>query len=134
MSPDKRRVLLVDDEPDILKVISKRLELSGFEVLLAVDGPDALAKAKVGHPDVIILDLMLPGVNGLEVCAELKADPRYRQIPIIIFTGKGQEMDERLCREVGADAYINKSRKSAELIEQIEVLLVRSLQANPPPS
>jgi len=128
MPGEKRRILLVDDEPSIVKMVGKRLELAGFEVLVAVDGREALSKAKLGRPDAIILDLMLPNVSGLEVCAELKHDPRYRRIPVIIFTGKGQELDEQLCRECGADAYINKSRRAVELIEQLEAVLERTLQ------
>jgi two-component system alkaline phosphatase synthesis response regulator PhoP len=119
----QRRVLLVDDEPSIIKTVGKRLELAGYEVLTALDGQDGLAKAKVGRPDVIILDLMMPKLSGFEVCNALKADPAYKHIPIIIFTGKGQEMDERLCRELGAEAYISKPHDATTLLEQIEALL-----------
>jgi len=128
MAGERRRVLLVDDEPSIVKVVGKRLELAGFEVLVAMDGREALSKAKLGRPDAIILDLMLPNVSGLEVCAALKGDPTSQRIPVIIFTGKGQELDEKLCRECGADAYISKSHRPAELIEQLEALLGRTLQ------
>ena len=119
----KRRVLLVDDEPSIIKMVGKRLELSGYEVVAALDGEDGLAKARVGRPDVVILDLMLPKMNGMEVCAALKRDPQYRQIPIIIFTARRQEMDEKLCRECGADAYVTKAQQSKALIEQLEAVL-----------
>lgn len=131
MNNGKRRILLVDDEPSIIKVVGKRLELAGFEVVVAVDGQEALAKARLSHPDAIILDLMLPKLSGLEVCAALKEDQRYCRIPVIIFTGKGQEIDETLCRECRADAYINKSRRASELIEQLEALLGRTLQSPP---
>ena len=132
MAPGKRRVLLVDDELGIIKTVGKRLEVAGYEVLTAMDGEDALTKAKLGSPDVIILDLMLPKLSGFEVCAALKKDPRYQQIPIIIFTGKGQEMDERLCRELGANAYISKPNQAKALIEQIEVILSRLSSSSPP--
>ena len=122
---NKRRVLLVDDEPGIVKVVSKRLEHAGFDVMVAMDGQDALTKARLGHPDVILLDLMLPKMSGLEVCAALKQDEQYRKIPIIIFTGKGDAMDEKLCREVGAEAFITKPQGSKALLEQIEILLAR---------
>ncbi len=126
--PDKKiRVLLVDDEPAILKTIGKRLELSGYEVITAADGEEALTKAKFGSPEVIILDLMLSKMNGMEVCATLKQDPQYRHIPIIIFTARGREVDEKLCRECGADAYITKAQHSKVLIEQIDGLLARVL-------
>jgi len=130
MAEARRRILLVDDEPSIIKMIGKALELKGYEVLVAMDGEDGLTKARLGHPDVILLDLMLPKKSGFEVCAALKGDPRYQRIPIIIFTGKGQEMDERLCREIGADAYLSKPHGSKALIEQIEALL----GALPPPA
>lgn len=123
----RRRVLLVDDEASILKLIGRRLELSGYDVITAEDGQDGLAKARVGWPDIIILDLMMPKMSGFEVCAALKKDERYRHIPIIIFTAKGEGMDERLCREIGANAYITKPHKASELIEQIEALLGKLL-------
>ncbi|MBI4598471.1 MAG: response regulator [Candidatus Omnitrophica bacterium] len=131
MAQGKRRVLLVDDEPAIVKTVGKRLEVAGYEVLIAMDGEDALTKARLGQPDVIILDLMLPKRSGYDVCSTLKNDPTYRAIPIIIFTGKGQEMDETLCRELGANAYISKPRQAKALIEQIEALLGHVLPEPP---
>ncbi len=124
---EKIRVLLVDDEPAILKTISKRLELTGYEVITATDGEEGLNQAKLSGPQVIILDLMLPKITGMEVCATLKQDPLHRHIPIIIFTARGGEMDEKLCRECGADAYITKAQQSKALIEQIDILLTRVL-------
>ena len=123
----RRRVLLVDDEPSIIKVVGKRLEVAGYEVLTAMDGDEGLTKARLGKPDVIVLDLMMPKVNGFEVCAALKKDPKYQHIPVVIFTGKGRPMDEQLCRECGANAYITKPHKPEELIEQIEALLAHVL-------
>ena len=131
MAEGRRRVLLVDDEPVIIKVIGKGLEAAGYEVLTAMDGEDAMTKVQLGHPDVIILDLMLPKKSGFEVCAALKKDPRFQRIPIIIFTGKGQQMDETLCRELGANAYITKPHASKALIEQIEALLAHVLPDQP---
>ena len=119
----KRRILLVEDEPDIIKTVGKRLEISGYEVLVAMDGEQGLEKAKLGQVDIIILDLMLPKMSGYDVCKTLKMDTKYKHIPIIIFTGKGQDMDERVCRELGANAYIDKPRSGTALIEQIEALL-----------
>ena len=129
MAQARRRVLLVDDESSIVKLVGKGMEVAGFEVITAMDGQDGLTKARLGNPDIIVLDLMLPKMTGLEVCAALKQDDRYKHIPIIIFTGKGQEMDEKLCRELGANAYISKPHASGALIEQIEALL----GALPPP-
>ena len=129
----RRRVLLVDDEPSIIKVVGRRLEIAGYEVLTAMDGDEGLTKARLGNPDVIVLDLMMPKINGFEVCAALKKDPKYQQIPVIIFTGKGRLMDEQLCRECGANAYITKPHKPQELIEQIEALLAHVLPETPQP-
>jgi DNA-binding response OmpR family regulator len=126
----KRRILLIEDEPSIVKMVGKRLEVSGYEVLTATDGQDGLAKARVGRPDAIILDLMLPRLSGFEICAALKSDPRYQKVPIIIFTGKGQDMDEKLCRELGAEAYITKPQQSKALLEQLEALLAHVLPEN----
>ena len=123
MNGRKARVLLVDDEPGIMKAIGKRLDVSGYEVVTAMDGEAALTKARLGRPDVIILDLMLPKLSGMEVCATLKKEAGTRHIPIIIFTAKGRGMDEQLCRECGADAYINKAQESKALLEQVEALL-----------
>lgn len=128
---EKRRVLVVDDEPAIVKMLSKWLEHAGFEVLVATNGQDGLTKARLGHPEVILLDLMLPQVSGLEICAALKQDERHRHIPIIVFTGKGTPMDEQLCREIGADAYINKPQGMKTLIEQVEALLGRVIRQAP---
>lgn len=127
----KRRVLLIDDEPGMVKLVSRKLEMIGFEVVTAADGQDGLTKARLGRPDVIVLDLVLPKLSGLEVCAALKQDPQYQHIPIIICTGMGQAMDEKLCRECGANAYINKSHDTSALVEQIEALLGTILPDEP---
>ena len=126
----KPRVLLVDDEASIIKVVGKGLQVAGYEVVTAMDGDEAMTKAQLANPDVILLDLMLPKKSGFEVCAALKKDPRYAKIPIIIFTGKGQEMDETLCRELGANAYLSKPHGTKALVEQIEAIL----GALPPPA
>ena len=123
---DKPRILLVDDEPSIVKMVGKRLEVEGFDVLVAVDGQDALTKAQTGHPDLIILDLMLPKLNGYEVCTMLKQDTRYQKIPIVLFTAKAQEKDEKLGMECGANAYVRKPFRAQELLETIRSLLPAS--------
>lgn len=121
-----RKVLLVDDEPGILRVVGKRLALAGYQVVTAAEGHEALEAVRREKPQLIVLDLMLPGLNGVDVCTALKHDAQYRHIPIIIFTGKGKDIDETLCREVGAEAYLNKGPAS-ELLEQLEALLQRFL-------
>ena len=120
---EKPRILLVDDEPSIVKMVGKRLEVEGFDVLIAMDGQDGLAKAQAEHPDLVILDLMLPKLNGYEVCTMLKQDARYQKMPIILFTAKAQEKDEKLGMECGADAYVRKPFRAQELLERIRALL-----------
>ncbi len=119
----KPRILLVDDEPSIVKMVGKRLEVEGFEVLIALDGQTGLAKAQSEQPDLIILDLMLPKFNGYEVCTMLKQDTRHQQIPILIFTAKTQEKDEKMATGCGADAFIRKPFVAQELVEKIRTLL-----------
>lgn len=124
MSSGKRKVLLVDDEPSIIKTVGKRLEIEGFEVIIAMDGEEALAKAQSEKPDLIILDLMLPKVNGFEVCSQLKKDRNSKEIPVVtIFSGRGNDEDKDKCLEMGAAAYVTKGKGASELIAQIKALL-----------
>ena len=119
----KQRILLVDDEPSIVKMVGKRLEVEGFEVLIAMDGQEGLSKAQTGNPDLIVLDLMLPKLNGYEVCTMLKQDARYQKIPVVLFTAKAQEKDEKLGMECGANAYVRKPFRAQELLDKIRSLL-----------
>ena len=125
---ERSRILLVDDEPSIVKMVSKRLEVEGFEVLMAMEGEEGLTKACTEQPDLIILDLMLPKLNGYKVCTMLKQDPRYQKIPIILFTARAQEKDEKLGMECGADAYVRKPFRAQELLEKVRGLLTKVSQ------
>ncbi len=125
---DKRRILFVEDEPSIIATVSKRLELSGFEVVVAEDGQDGLAKAHTVQPDLIILDIRLPKLDGLAVCRQLKSDPRYRHIPIVIWTVQANQKERDLASQYGADAYILKPADSKEMIRRIQALLADSPQ------
>jgi two-component system alkaline phosphatase synthesis response regulator PhoP len=132
--PETVRILVVDDEPSVVKMISKRLELEGYDVLVAMDGQEALKKAQTEQPALVILDIMLPKVNGYEVCTMLKQDSRYQKIPILMLSAKAQEKDERLGLDCGADAYLRKPYQAKELLETVKTLLNRSLpqlRANP---
>lgn len=126
------RILLVDDEPSIVKMVGKRLEVEGYEVLVAMDGQEALKKAQTETPDLLILDLMLPKLNGYEVCMMLKEDTRYQKIPVIMFTAKAQEQDEKLGLACGANVYMRKPFKAQELLEQIRALTSK-VASTPPP-
>ena len=123
MSERLVRLLLVDDEPHIVKALKVRLEASGFNVLVALNGDDALTLAFAERPDLIILDLMLPTISGFEVCEQLKRDPRSKHIPVIIYSGRGLVEEEDRCRQLGAAAYVKKTDGSAVLLEHIRALL-----------
>lgn len=118
-----KRILLVDDETQLVEMVKMRLEANDYEVLCAHDGQEALDKARKEKPDLIILDLMLPKIDGYKVCRMLKFDEKYRNIPIILFTARAQETDIKLGKEVGADAYIAKPFDPPSLLEKIKELL-----------
>lgn len=120
---DKKRILVVDDEAELVKAIEIRLKAADYEVLAAYDGQEALDKARKEKPDLIVLDLMLPKMDGYKVCGLLKADTRYSKIPVIMFTAKAQEGDMRLGKEVGAEAYITKPFEHQVLLSKIQELL-----------
>ena len=105
---DKKRVLIVDDEPDIVESVKFSLELENIECLEAYDGEEALLKAKKEKPDLIILDIMLPKINGYKIARLLKFDQEYKNIPIIMLTARTQKKDVKLGEETGADKYITK--------------------------
>lgn len=121
-----KRILVVEDEPDILSAIEFGLKKTGYEVITAADGKDGFAKAKKENPNLIILDLMLPLVDGYKICSLLKADKRYKDIPIIIFTALTQESDKQMGKEAKADAYITKPFKFDILLAKIKELLKES--------
>ena len=119
------RILLVDDEPNILKMVGKRLEVEGYEVLTAMDGQEALKLAQTQAPALIILDVMLPKLDGYEVCTMLKHDTRSQHIPVVMFSAKAQDKDEKLGLSCGADAYITKPFKAQDLLATIQTLVSR---------
>ncbi len=120
---DKKKILLVEDEKVLMETVTLRLEATGYEVISAYDGFKGLEKAKKEKPDLIILDLMLPKMDGYKVCGLLKADTRYNKIPIIMFTARAQESDKKMGQDVGADAYITKPFEPQLLLEKIRELL-----------
>ena len=104
----RKRVLLVDDSPLALKMSKAQLEEAGYEVLTAKDGQEGLDLARKEVPDVILLDLMLPKLDGYKVCRMLKFDKAFENIPVVIFSAKGSDADKKLAEQVGADAYMVK--------------------------
>lgn len=118
-----KKILIVEDERDLVDVIKMRLDAAGYAAIVAYDGQEALNKARKDNPDLIILDLMLPKIDGYKVCAMLKHDQRYMKIPIVMLTARAQESDVKLSKEVGADAYITKPFEPKVLLEKIKELL-----------
>jgi len=121
----KEKILIVEDEKDIAKMLEYNLQKEGFKTSVVRDGEDALCAAKQGHPDLILLDLMLPGMDGLEVCKTLKGEARTASIPIIMLTAKSRESDKIVGLELGADDYVTKPFSPRELMARIKAVLRR---------
>jgi DNA-binding response OmpR family regulator len=120
-APDesKPRILIVDDEPDLLTVLRFGLEAEGFEVMQAGDGEQGLALARQALPDLMVLDLMLPRMDGYKVCRALKFDERYKHIPIFILSARSGDTDRRLALEMGADEVHTKPYDMRALVNSI---------------
>jgi Response regulators consisting of a CheY-like receiver domain and a winged-helix DNA-binding domain len=103
-----KKILVTDDSPTIVAITKELLESAGYSVITATDGQEALEKTKKERPDLIVLDLMLPKIDGYKVCAMLKFDKNYSKIPVIILTARAGESDKELGAEVRADAYVTK--------------------------
>jgi two-component system phosphate regulon response regulator PhoB len=125
MTTDKEQILVVDDEEDILNLVCYNLKADGYRVLTAGSGEDALEMARSRIPDMIILDLMLPGISGMEAAAILKSDKKTRHIPIIMLTAKGGERDVVAGLEAGADDYVTKPFSPMILKARIKTVLQR---------
>lgn len=119
----KPKVLVVDDEPDALELIAFNLKGAGLDVITAADGGEALKKAAQLSPDLIVLDVMLPEVDGLEVCKVLRRDKKTSSIPILMLTAKAAEVDRVLGLELGADDYVTKPFSPRELVLRVKRLL-----------
>ncbi len=116
-------VLVVDDEAMVAEVVERYLRREGFEVVSAADGQGALDAAQEHHPDLVILDLMLPQIDGLEVCRRLRA---RSQVPVIMLTAKGEELDRIIGLELGADDYLSKPFSARELVARVKAVLRRA--------
>jgi DNA-binding response OmpR family regulator len=116
-------VLVVDDDPVIQKLLQVNFELEGYKVITASDGVEGLARARADRPDAIILDIMMPRMNGLEVARALKADASTEGIPVLLLSAKAQASDVAVGIEIGADDYITKPFDPAELLERVGELL-----------
>src|SRR5450756_1855870 len=125
----RESVLVVDDEPDILELVKYNLDKEGYQVTVVATGEDALAATRTKMPDIVILDLMLPGVDGLEVCRRLRGDPKTRNIPIVMLTAKGDEADVVTGLELGASDYVTKPFSPRVLTARIRAVLRRGDEA-----
>src|SRR5882672_8554148 len=121
-----REVLVVEDEPDIRRLVVLHLERDGFRCRTAANGPDALREVKAAVPDLVILDLMLPELDGLEVCRRLRRDAGTAAVPIIMLTAKSDEVDRVVGLEIGADDYVAKPFSPKELVARVRAVLRRA--------
>lgn len=119
----KGKILLVEDEKDLAVMLTFRLESSGYEVSNAYDGAEGLRKAREENPDLVILDVMLPSMDGYEICKNLKGDASSTKIPVLLLTVKSRDEDKQLGQLVGADAYVTKPFQPKDLLTKIEALL-----------
>lgn len=127
---ERLKILVVDDDPDLVDSLEMMLQDKSYEVITAYDGIEGLQKAKECSPDLIILDVMMPNKDGYAVCHELKSDPQYNQIPILLLTAVVSEMSKttythRMGMEIDADDYIDKPVEPSELVKRAESLLQR---------
>lgn len=122
----KQTILIVEDEKSLVDVLSYNLKKEGFEVASATNGQEGLRRAQTLMPDLIVLDLMLPVIEGLEVCRQLRSDPRSREIPILMLTARSEEVDEIVGFRMGADDYVTKPFKLKPLIQRVKALLRRT--------
>lgn len=120
------KILVIDDEADLVTLVKFNLEREGWKVRSASDGVAGLDAARKDLPDLILLDLMLPGMDGLEVCRKLRAEPRTARIPVIMLTAKGGESDRVVGLEMGADDYISKPFSPRELVARVKAVLRRA--------
>jgi len=123
----KENILIVDDEEDVLELVRYNLDKSGYHTGTATTGEEALTKARAKLPDLMILDLMLPGIDGLEVCRKLKSDSKTQNIPIIMLTAKGEETDIVTGLELGADDYVTKPFSPKVLVARVRRILHRAV-------
>ena len=123
----REQILIVDDEPKILRLVRSNLEKLGYKMITAQDGESALSAAEMNEPDLIILDLMLPRLDGYEVCRRLR---EFSTVPVIMLTARGEEAHKIRCLELGADDYLTKPFSVQELIARIRAVLRRTRLPN----
>jgi len=124
-----KRILVIEDDPASLRLVGYSLQHEGYQVLTAPNGLEGLRKARNEEPDLIVLDVMLPGIDGFEICHRLRTDPKTAQLPILMLSAKGREIDKATGLKVGADDYMSKPWPRSELISKIAAMLERKSAA-----
>ena len=122
---DRKRILVVDDEIYIVHILEFTLTMEGFDVITAADGDEALRRIEQDRPDLVVLDIMMPRLDGYEVCRRLRQDEEWRELPIILLSAKGRQIDRETGLSLGADDYIIKPFSPRRLLEKIRGLLER---------
>lgn len=125
MNKPKKKILFIEDEPDQVKIVCMRLGMSGFDFVSASDGLEGLEKAVSEKPDLILLDIIMPGIDGLEVCRRLRKNPKTASIPVIATTAAGIDDVEGECYAAGADDCIRKPYEALDLLKKIGYLLAK---------
>ena len=120
-----KKILIVEDDHDVVKLLKYNLEKEGFKVNYTTDGSLALAEIRRGEPDLVILDLMLPGLDGLEICRQLRRTEKYSSMPLLMLTARDEEADRVVGLEMGADDYVTKPFSMRELVARVRALLRR---------
>ena len=126
-----KKILVIEDDPAISRLVDYSLRHEGYEVTSASNGLEGIRKAHNDRPDLVILDVMLPGMDGFEICHRLRAESDTAQLPILMFSAKAQEIDKNTGLKVGADDYLPKPAAPAEIINRVEALLSKKKSAAP---
>lgn len=122
-----RKILVVEDDPSALRLVGYTLEQEGYQVITASDGLEGVRKARDEHPDLIILDIMLPGLDGYEVCQQLRKEPETAKLPILILSAKAREIDKDTGLKIGADDYLTKPADPSTIVAKVKALLASRL-------
>jgi DNA-binding response OmpR family regulator len=119
----EKKILIIEDDPATLRLVDYSLKQEGYQTITAANGLDGIRKALAEAPDLVILDVMLPGMDGFEICYRLRSEPATAQLPILMFSAKAQEIDKETGTRVGADDYLTKPSAPAEIVAHVEKLL-----------
>ncbi|OGO43807.1 MAG: hypothetical protein A2137_02685 [Chloroflexi bacterium RBG_16_58_8] len=126
-----KKILVIEDDPATSRLVDYSLRHEGYEVTLAANGLEGIRKAHVEAPDLVILDVMLPGMDGFEICHRLRSEPATARLPILMFSAKAQDIDKNTGLKVGADDYLAKPAAPAEIVSRVEKLLEKKRPAAP---